>query len=392
MKRISSILHRVRVARRRAHQVRVLKRLRPNNRAIALVTLQREGFNYVKVDQDNFILYFEAKLPLVCIKRLESACNARWMIYTGGVGADDFSRLSLKFNRHRKFEKYLKEAFDMGASDIFVTLHEDFATVRFRQRRYMTPGHRINREEGDALLKSLLALAQLNFDDTLRNQEGHFRYELDENMIFCRLSYMASPVSQSLVLRLLSEDLFPFRLNNLQLPDNLMEYLKTTLPSLRSGMILVSGPTGSGKTTTLYSIAKMLRAQGKKIISIEDPVEAELNELLQTEVNPEFNYTFEEALKSVFRQDPDLVIIGEVRDEETAKVAFNACLSGLLVMTTLHAQNVSDIVLRCSELGIDFSRYVNHVRLQIHQEWELGDTSDSPKFRWKARERSSRSL
>ena len=249
----------------------------------------------------------------------------------------------------------------------------------------MTPGHRINREEGDALLKSLLALAQLDFDNTLRKKEGHFRYELDENMIFCRLSYMASSVSQSLVLRLLSEDLFPFRLNNLQLPDDLMEYLNTTLCDLRSGMILVSGPTGSGKTTTLYSIAKMLREQGKKIISIEDPVEAELNELLQTEVNPEFNYTFEEALKSVFRQDPDVVIVGEVRDEETAKAAFNACISGLLVMTTLHAKNVSDIVLRCSELGIDFTHYVNYIRLQIHQEWDLGNMYDSPKFIWKAR-------
>ena len=385
MKRISIILHRVHVARRRAHQVRVLKNLRPNNRSAALVELQRAGFSYVKVDQDDFVLYFEVELPLVCIKRLELACNARWMIYTGGVGADDFSRLSLKFNRHRKFERYLKEAFDMKASDIFITLHEEFATVRFRQKRYMTPGHRINREEGDALLKSLLALAQLDFDNTLRKKEGHFRYELDENMIFCRLSYMASSVSQSLVLRLLSEDLFPFRLNNLQLPDDLMEYLNTTLCDLRSGMILVSGPTGSGKTTTLYSIAKMLREQGKKIISIEDPVEAELNELLQTEVNPEFNYTFEEALKSVFRQDPDVVIVGEVRDEETAKAAFNACISGLLVMTTLHAKNVSDIVLRCSELGIDFTHYVNYIRLQIHQEWDLGNMYDSPKFIWKAR-------
>ena len=389
MKQILNILKRARVAHQKGRQVRVLANLKSNDRVNTLTLLRREGLDYSQVSEDYFVLYFGNELPVNCLQSLEKATQAHWMVCRSSVAKKDLGHFDSKFNKHRKFEKILQQAFNLKASDIFLTLTSEGVLLQFRQKRCLLSPFKLNGEEGEALLKSLLALAQLNFDDTLRTREGHFRYLLDGKIVFCRLSYVASSVSQSLVLRLLSEDLFPFILGNLQLPNDLLNCLKNSCRNWHSGMILISGPTGSGKTTTLYSLAKLLRQYGQKVLSIEDPIEAELSELLQTEIAPKIGYTFEEALRAVLRQDPNVILLGEIRDAETAKAAFYASLSGYLVITTLHAQNLSMVPLRCLELGIDFSVFQDNVRLQIHQQWEDNNAGGAPRFQWKVKEESS---
>ena len=147
-------------------------------------------------------------------------------------------------------------------------------------------------------------------------------------------------------------------------------------------MILISGATGSGKTTTLYALGKLLCQKGLKVISLEDPIEAEIDDWTQTEVDTKSGYTFENGLKAILRQDPNVILIGEIRDNETAKAAFYACLSGYLVVATLHAQHIERVAMRCHELDIDFNLFKDNIQLQIHQSWDDALKNDSPKFQW----------
>ena len=222
----------------------------------------------------------------------------------------------------------LAKAFHTKASDIFLTLNKNFASLKFRIKRNLTEPEVLPLEEGKGIVKKLFALANLSQDNALYNREGHFHYEIDGKTVFFRLSFIASEIAQSLVLRLLSEELFPFTLASLTLPENLALYLEEMRNTLHVGMILISGNTGSGKTTTAYTLAKFFAKNGNKVISLEDPIEAEVEDIIQSEINVKKGYHFGDAMAAILRQDPNVIFIGEIRDSETARAAFYASLSG----------------------------------------------------------------
>lgn len=344
--------------------------------------VQEQGWPYLQVGRRDFLLYTPKPLPESVLERLNRTSQACWTVCHQSALWEAMCAHSEDgyTNHNSQVEALLEQAFALRVSDIFLTLNGEVSTLRFRQQRTLQAPIQMNGEKGAALLKSLLVLAHLNIDDTLREQEGHFRYTLRGKLVFCRLSYIASAVSQSLVLRLLSEDLFPFEITALHLPQPLQKELLSR--SWDSGMILISGATGSGKTTTLYALGKLLHQQSKKIIAIEDPIEAEADLWLQTEVNPHGGYTFDVALKAVLRQDPNVLLLGEIRDKETAQAAFYASLSGYLVVTTLHAQSLEHVPIRCRELGIDMATFKDNIRLQIHQQWD-SEAALSPTFTWR---------
>jgi competence protein ComGA len=151
------------------------------------------------------------------------------------------------------------------------------------------------------------------------------------------------------------------------MPALLVNDLKQMLKTHKSGMILLTGPTGSGKTTTLYSLIHFLARECKKIITLEDPIEAEIEGAVQTEINENVGYDFAIGLKAVLRQDPDVIVVGEIRDTAAALHAFHACLSGYLVITTLHAKSLEEVPFRCAELGIEISTFNDNILYIIHQ-------------------------
>ena len=387
MKRITSSMLRVvrapiaraahaRDAIKRHRRLHALKKLPPHRPQAAFEVLRACGLRF-RETPDRCVLCVEDVEFVSCLPYLERATGHAWTLCTEPSLWDE-DVVGISENLH--IRRVLEEAIRLKASDCFVALAGRSASVSFRCARTIKNTKELPYEDGLLLLRSLLVLGNLNFSETFENQEGHFRYDLNGKIIFGRISYLADSGAQSLTLRLLSEQTLPFRIENLHLPPPLCNLLETEISKQRSGMILISGPTGSGKTTTLYALGRLFAQQGLKLISLEDPVEAEIDDWVQTDIDVKNNLTFEEALTGTLRQDPDAVIIGEIRDAETAKAAFYASLSGFLVLTTLHANTLSLVPFRCKELGIAFEEFKDNVHLQIHQTWRSDEAS--PQFSW----------
>ncbi len=281
------------------------------------------------------------------------------------------------FKENPSVHKILSQAYELGASDCYIEFKGTHYKVFYRVQGGLTPAEKLSVSHGQPLLMSLLILAHLNLDKTNRPQEGHFQYKLEESLISCRLSYIASPQTQSLVMRLFYDKAQQFTLTKLGITDELLNQLKQTLQTAKSGLILISGPTGSGKTTTLYSLLSHLAQANKKIISLEDPIESEIPGVVQSEINEPGGYQMPIGLKSILRQDPDVIAIGEIRDKQTAQCAFYACLSGYLVLTTLHAKSLEEVPFRCSELGINMCDFYANMLYVIHQTLQTDSTANN---------------
>ena len=361
--------------------IHALKKLPPHNPSAALDFLRSCRFSFQEIGEKRCCLYTTEARWLAYVPLLEQATDQSWTLcLKNSPEANVWEATS--FSPNLNVERIIRQAWELHASDIFIDVTPTQATVRFRIHRTLSDPQYQSHGQGQALLNSFLILGSLTFDETIRNQEGHFRYSLDGKTIFGRLSHMQDFYQKTLAIRILSENIFPFHIDSLQLPKKLLTLLRSKHTQWRSGMILISGPTGSGKTTTLYTLGKLFHQQGKKIISIEDPIEAEIHDFVQSEINAKRGHTFEEALLGTFRQDPDVILIGEIRSPETAKAAFFASLSGNLIITTIHANDLQLVPFRCQELGIHFGEFSNGVHLQIHQQWNEKGSSTAPTFSW----------
>ena len=345
MKRITnSMLRAVRAPITRAAHVRdaiklhrqlhALKKLPPHRPQAAFEILRACGLRF-RETPDRCVLCVEDVAFVSCLPYLERATECAWTLCTEpSLWNEDVVGIS----KNLHIRRVLEESIRLKASDCFVALAGRSALVSFRCRRMIQNIKELPYEDGLLLLRSFLVLGNLNFSETFENQEGHFRYNLNGRVIFGRISYLTDGGAQSLTLRLLSEQTLPFQIDALHFPPQLRAFLETEISKQRSGMILISGPTGSGKTTTLYALGRLFAQRGLKLISLEDPVEAEIDDWVQTEIDIKNDLTFEEALTGTLRQDPDSVMIGEIRDIETAKTAFYASLSGFLVLTPIHCR------------------------------------------------------
>ena len=363
-------------------QQHALIRLKGKSREEILQFIYKQGWHYDEIAPKIGILGIDKPLPQNYIEKLEQALGCRLHIYVGPTHRLLSTETDV-FYKNTLLHSVLEKAYQLRASDIYLTVYPEKTVLKFKSKRDWVGHETFEFNIGEHLLKSFLVLAHLNFDITRRPQEGHFRYDYENKILFCRLSYLASSAAQSLVLRLLSEDLFPFSIKSLGLPNDLLHFIDHKLEF--NGMILISGATGSGKTTTLYALGKLLCQKGLKVISLEDPIEAEIDDWTQTEIDTKTGYTFENGLKAILRQDPNVILIGEIRDNETAKAAFYACLSGYLVVATLHTQHIERVAMRCRELGIDLNLFKDNIQLQIHQSWDMNFKKDSPKFQWISR-------
>jgi len=198
-------------------------------------------------------------------------------------------------------------------------------------------------------------------------QDGRFSVKLsDKESLDIRTSVLPGSFGESIVLRLLMMDFSQLQLENLGLIGASFKRLEANSMK-KEGIVINSGPTGSGKTTTLYSLINRLNDSEKKIITIEDPVEYKLPGIVQTQVNKEGKYTFDKGLRAIVRQDPDVILVGEIRDEATANVAVQASLTGHLVLTTIHANSSAGVVSRMMDLGVDTNQIVSAVNVIISQ-------------------------
>lgn len=252
------------------------------------------------------------------------------------------------------YAKYLiKNAREYGTSDIHVLPHQDIYGIYFRLNGRMERQYTISVDEGKRIISYFKYLANLDVGERRRPQSGSLLYEYTtDEFQDLRLSTITNYRGQeTLVIRLLeiqremsltSSSFLPQELNTMQ---QLIEY--------KSGLILFSGPVNSGKTTTMYQLVKNRMKKSKmQVISIEDPVEIKEDNFLQIQVNEKAGNTYEESLKASLRHHPDIIIVGEIRDEETARMVLRGALTGHLIMASIHAKNAEGVIARMGELGI----------------------------------------
>lgn len=243
-------------------------------------------------------------------------------------------------------------ALKKNASDIHLEPFENTVKLRYRIDGILYDNPAPPRKLFPAITTRIKIMAGLNIAERRLPQEGRIRIRVLGRELDIRVSTMATLYGESVVLRLLDRADVLLDLNNIGLSEELLEkYYK--LINLPHGIILVTGPTGSGKTTTLYASLEYLNSPEKKIITIEDPVEYQLEGINQMQVKPEINFTFARGLRSILRQDPDIIMVGEIRDVETASIAIQAALTGHLVFATLHTNDAASAIIRLLDMGVE---------------------------------------
>lgn len=249
-------------------------------------------------------------------------------------------------------DEIISDAVVFRASDIHFEPLEHDVIIRFRIDGILHEAGRIPKEYYENIVNRIKIQAHLRIDDHFSAQDGATRFEREGAISDLRVSLIPTLDGEKIVIRILSEYVRSFSLTDLGLSSRDRDiFVKTAQKPF--GMILVSGPTGSGKTTTLYGLLKILADPRVNITTIEDPVEYRVAGINQIQVNTQTNLTFSQGLRSIVRQDPDIILVGEIRDTETAEIAVNAALTGHLLLSTFHANDAATSVPRLLDMGIE---------------------------------------
>jgi len=241
--------------------------------------------------------------------------------------------------------------YNAKASDIHIEAYEEETLIRFRIDGILHDIVTLPKKLHDLIVTRIKILSRLRTDEHRAAQDGKLRFKSEEDKVDARVSIIPIVYGEKVVLRLLSAKARQHDLENLGFEQAEFEKIMNNI-NKPWGMILSTGPTGSGKTTTLYGILKKLNQREVNISTIEDPVEYDIAGVNQIQVNPKTDLTFAAGLRSIVRQDPDIIMVGEVRDEETAKIAINSAMTGHLVLSTLHTNDAATTLPRLLDMGI----------------------------------------
>ena len=275
------------------------------------------------------------------------------------IGADGFEEdlehlkgLALEAPIVRLVNVLISRALDMRASDIHFEPFERSFHVRCRVDGVLFDLDQPQKAMQSAIVSRLKLMANLNIAERRLPQDGKIKIRFGNREVDIRVSSVPTIYGESVVLRLLAQESVEYDLSNLGMDHKDLDYVQNLIER-PYGMILVTGPTGSGKTTTLYGVLKKLNTVTRKIITVEDPVEYQINGINQVQVKPQIGLTFASALRSLVRQDPDVLLIGEIRDKETADIAIESALTGHLVLSTLHTNDAPGAITRLRDIGIE---------------------------------------
>ncbi len=249
-------------------------------------------------------------------------------------------------------EEIFIDALTYKTSDIHFDPQPKTVVVRFRVDGVLREAGRIEKEQYENILNRIKVQSLLRIDEHLAAQDGSIHYERDGTMVDLRTSIVPTVEGEKIVLRVLATYVQGLTLVDLGFSEAHQQMLEDAARK-PFGMILVAGPTGSGKTTTLYALLKLMNQPDVNITTIEDPVEYKVLGINQIQVNSQSNLTFAKGLRSIVRQDPDIILVGEIRDEETAEIAVNAALTGHLLFSTFHANDAATSIPRLLDMGIE---------------------------------------
>jgi len=266
----------------------------------------------------------------------------------------------------RMLQSIFEDAVQVRASDIHIEPDEGVLRVRLRVDGELQEQVMKEKRIASALVSRLKIMSGLDISEKRLPQDGRFNIRILGKSIDVRLSTLPTPYGESVVMRLLDQSQGTLELAQLGMPDDIRQRFETLIQRPH-GMILVTGPTGSGKTTTLYSALNLLNKPEKKIITAEDPIEYRLPRITQVQVNTKVGLTFSSVLRTALRQDPDIILVGEMRDQETAEIGLRAAMTGHLVLSTLHTNDSISTAMRLIDMGCDAYLVASSLRAVIAQ-------------------------
>jgi len=266
----------------------------------------------------------------------------------------------------RIVDTLLRHAIIQGASDIHIEPMETEVLVRYRTDGILHDAMKLPKIASDSIVARLKVLSNLKLDQKRLPQDGRFKMEMDGQKVAFRVSMLPIFYGEKVVMRLLRENRSGFSLEGIGFHGTTLDRIhKATRQT--TGIILVTGPTGSGKSTTLYTVLDILNTPEVNISTVEDPIEYQMPRVNQSQVKPDIGFTFASGLRSLMRQDPDIIMVGEIRDEETASLAINAALTGHLVLATLHTNSAAGTIARLIDMNAESFLLVSTLRVAIGQ-------------------------
>lgn len=266
----------------------------------------------------------------------------------------------------RIVDTLLRHAIIQGASDIHIEPMEEEVVVRYRIDGILHDAMTLPKQAGPGITARIKVLSNLKLDEKRLPQDGRFKMETESDKVSFRVSLLPVYYGEKIVMRLLRETGEGFTLEVLGFHGEGLERIHNAQKQT-TGIILISGPTGSGKTTTLYTVLDILNTPDVNISTIEDPIEYQMKRVNQSQVNPAIGFTFAAGLRSLLRQDPNVIMVGEIRDSETASLAINAALTGHLVLSTIHTNSAAGAIPRLIDMGVEPFLLVSTLRVVVGQ-------------------------
>jgi general secretion pathway protein E len=266
--------------------------------------------------------------------------------------AEDLLNIANRAPVIKLVNKIFFQAVHSRASDIHIEPYEDEARIRFRVDGVLHDVFTLPKQQIAALVSRLKIMSSLNIAERRLPQDGQSRIKIGQNLVDIRVSVIPTSGGERVVLRLLDKGSGGLGLDDIGLSQEVLNSFRNLI-RLDHGIILLTGPTGSGKTTTLYAAMSELNSEERNILTVEDPIEYQLPGIGQMQIKPKINLTFANCLRHILRQDPDVIMIGEIRDVETAEIAIQASLTGHLVLSTLHTNDSASAVIRLIDMGIE---------------------------------------
>ena len=282
------------------------------------------------------------------------------------ISAEDLKKIADDLPVVRIVDTLVKHAVIQNASDIHIEPMENQVLVRYRIDGMLHDAMMLPRQAGPSVTARIKVLSNLKLDEKRLPQDGRFKVDMNNEKVSFRVSILPTYYGEKTVMRLLRENITGFTLESVHFHGESLERIHGALKRT-TGIILTTGPTGSGKTTTLYTMLDILNTPDVNISTIEDPIEYQMARINQTQIKPEIGFSFAQGIRTLVRQDPDIIMVGEIRDDETAAMAINAALTGHLVLSTLHTNSAAGAIPRLLDMKVEAFLLVSTIGVVIGQ-------------------------
>jgi type IV pilus assembly protein PilB len=312
------------------------------------------------------ILGQPVRLTTIPQQQVEKSLQELYPKTTSNVAQASAQAVKLNVHSEGFLELLVNEAKNLNSSDIHIETYDDKCRIRFRMDGVLIDRHKINKTDYPTLINKIKIKAGCDIAEKRLPQDGRINYRINNNKLDIRVSILPTLHGEKIVLRLLGSDASHLNVDRLGFSAEELERYQLAVKK-PNGIILISGPTGSGKTTTLYATLKELNKPTSNILTIEDPIEYTLDGINQVQLRDDIGLTYSEALRTFLRQDPDIIMLGEIRDAQTAQMAIRAALTGHLVLSTIHTNSAWGTISRLLDMGVPGYLLASTLNLSVAQ-------------------------